>query len=127
MEVPSAPEGSYRLDGERIILSLPMVGSLTASGSAVRLVLEVGEGIPERLIVIRSGDGIYHALVDHCTHNDKELYYMHEGEMLRCHSGKSYFDIQGNVMEGPAEVPLRVFPIRQEADQLIIAMKSGGE
>jgi nitrite reductase/ring-hydroxylating ferredoxin subunit len=77
------------------------------------------------MIVIRSGDGIFHTLVDHCTHNEKELYYLQDEEMLRCHSGKSYFDIQGNVMKGPARKSLGVFPTWQEDDQLIIAMKSG--
>jgi nitrite reductase/ring-hydroxylating ferredoxin subunit len=125
--VPLAPEGSYRLEGERIIFSPSAIASHATVGNAVKLVFGGDEEIVERLIVIHSEDGKYHAFVDHCTHNKKELYYLHEDKLLRCHSGRSYFDMEGNVMRGPAEKPLHVFPTWQVADRVIIEMKSGGE
>jgi nitrite reductase/ring-hydroxylating ferredoxin subunit len=124
--VPLAPEGSYRSEGGRVILLSSTLGSLAAEGSAVKLVFVDEEEIVERLIVIHSEDGKHHAFVDHCTHNMKELYYLREDKLLRCFSGKSYFDMEGNVMRGPAEKPLHGFPIWQEADRVIIEMKSGG-
>ena len=123
--VPWAPEESYRLEGEQVILSPSVFGSLTAASNAVKLVFGNNGEAVERVILIHSEDGKYHAFLDHCTHNKKELYYLHEDKLLRCHSGRSYFDMEGNVMKGPAEMPLRVFPTRQKADCVIIEMTSG--
>ena len=125
--VPLAPEGSYRLERGRVILSSSTLGSLAAAGNAVKLVFGGDEEKVERLVVIHSEDGKYHAFVDHCTHNKKELVYLHEEKLLRCYSGRSYFDMEGNVMKGPAEKPLHVLPTWQVADRVIIEMKSGGE
>ena len=125
--IPLAPEGSYRLEGGRVILSSSALGSLAAAGNAVRLVFGEDERAVDRLIVIHSEEGKYHAFVDHCTHSKKELYYLHEDKLLRCHSGRSYFDMKGNVMRGLAEKPLHVFPTWQVADRVIIEMKIGGE
>ena len=124
-QVPLATKGSYQLHGDQVTLSLPAVGFLSVVGGAVRLVIEEGEEIGERLIVIRSEDEKFHAFIDHCTHNEKELYYLPEENMLRCHSGRSCFDVEGNVVKGPAEKPLHVFPTCLEADRLMIEMRSG--
>jgi nitrite reductase/ring-hydroxylating ferredoxin subunit len=124
-QVPQAPKGSYQLNGDQVVLSLTAVDSLSVIGGAVRLVFGEGEEIVERLIVIRSENEKYQAFIDHCTHNDKELYYLRESKILRCHSGKSHFNMEGSVIKGPAEKPLHVFPTWQETDQLMIEMKSG--
>ena len=123
--VPWAPEESYRLEDERVILLTSVFNSLAAASNAVKLVFGNNGEAVDRLIVIHPEVGKYHAFLDHCTHNKKELYYLHEDELLRCHSGRSYFDMEGNVMRDPAEMPLRVFPTRHEADCVIIEYTGG--
>jgi Rieske Fe-S protein len=120
--VPHAPEGSYRWEGDGVIVSLIAANELGEVGAAVRLVLGQDEDSEERIIVVHSEEGIYKTFADHCTHNGKEVYYLHEEKLFRCHSGRSYFDLEGNVIKGPAECALHLFPTHRAGDELVIEM-----
>jgi nitrite reductase/ring-hydroxylating ferredoxin subunit len=123
--VPHVPEGSYRREGKKVIISLIAANVLQEVGTAVRLRLVGSEDSQQKIIIVRSGDDAYQAFADHCTHNGKELYYL-PGERIWCHSGKSQFDLEGNVIKGPVESGLFSYPLQREGDQLILEINSMG-
>jgi nitrite reductase/ring-hydroxylating ferredoxin subunit len=118
---PAAPEGSYRREGDKVIVTLSAAGTLAAVGGAVRLALHGGEVV---LIVVHSGDQVYHAFADRCTHNGKELDYIHEEQEIRCRSRKSRFDLAGALIRGPAMGGLVVYPLHRQEDELVIEVNS---
>ena len=101
-------------------MSLAAVNVLCEVGTDVRLTLGKNEDSGERIIVIHSEEDIHQAFVDHCTHNGKELYYLHEEKVLRCYSGKSHFNLKGQVIKGPTERGLQLFPTHRVGDELVI-------
>ena len=118
---PAAPEGSYRREGDQVIVALSAAGELAAVGSAVRLALDEGE---TRLIVVHAEEQVYRAFADRCTHNGKELDYVHERGEICCHSRKSRFDLAGSLVKGPAVSGLVAYPLHQRGDELVIAIAS---
>lgn len=114
---PAAPEGSYRREGDQVIVTLSAVGALATVGGAVRLALDGGEF---RLIVVHPEDQVYHAFADRCTHNGKELDYLREEGTIGCRSRKSRFDLAGSLIEGPALGGLTVYRVRQQEGELVI-------
>ena len=72
-------------------------------------------------LAIASVDGTWYAVEDRCTHagcpfsEDADL----EGSEIICNCHGSEFDIRtGEVKRGPAERPIRTFPVRVEGEQL---------
>jgi nitrite reductase/ring-hydroxylating ferredoxin subunit len=77
-------------------------------------------GEERNLIVVRPGDADYRAFADACTHNGKELDYLHGEGLLACCGRSSRFDLTGVVTHGPAEDPLLRYEVWQEGDELVI-------
>ena len=115
---PSAPEGSYRKDGDRVIVSLSEMGDLEEVGGAVKFSLDPEADSELKIIVVHSEGDTYRAFADRCTHSGRELNYLHQNGMLQCSSGKAQFDLEGNVLRGPAEDPLLTYALNPEADEL---------
>jgi cytochrome b6-f complex iron-sulfur subunit len=118
--IPPAPEGSYRRDGDRVVLSLTAAEQLNPVGGAVRLAVD-GDGAEElKMIIIHLEGEDFRAFADRCTHNGKELNYLAADRKLLCRSGKSHFDLEGNVLKGPAASALLAYPARREGDRLVL-------
>jgi nitrite reductase/ring-hydroxylating ferredoxin subunit len=120
--IPLAPEGSYRRDGDRVILSLKKAAPLTPVGGVVRCALEGDEEESAQLVVAHSAPETYQAFSNRCTHNGKALTYLPKDHKLQCRSRKAQFDLEGNVLRGPAKRALLAYPTRREGDQLVIAV-----
>ena len=63
-------------------------------------------------------DGTYTALLLRCTHADNQL--IPAGNGFKCTLHGSAFDNEGHVTNGPAERPLKKYPVQIESDQIII-------
>ena len=120
--IPLAPQGSYRREGNLVLVSLAAAGPLSPVGGAVRVTLAGGEDAELRMVVVHAGGELYRAFADRCTHNGKELDYLPEAQKLQCRSGRAQFDLDGKVLRGPAERALQVYPTRREGDQLLITV-----
>lgn len=116
---PPAPEGSYWIRDGKVTMSLPQVEMLAPVGGAVKLALNAG-GLDRKIIIVHSADAEYRAFTDSCTHNGKELNYLHEEGRLACCGRSSQFDLDGNVLRGPAETPLRQYSLWQTGEELVI-------
>ncbi len=117
---PSAPAGSYRVQDGRVYLALSELGTLLGVGGAVKLTAGNANGEERKLIVVRPGEADYRAFADACTHNGKELDYLHGDGLLACCGRSSRFDLAGGVIHGPAEEPLSSFEVRLEGAELVI-------
>ena len=115
-----APEGSYRRQEDKIIVSLSEIDALREVGGAVKFTLNAKDGSELKIIVLHSGPDEYRAFADHCTHNGKELNYLHDESMLACCGLGSEFDLEGNVLEGPAEDALVAYSLRKAGEELVI-------
>ena len=118
--VALAPEGSYRWDGDRVILALSAVDQLTPVGGAIRFSLAGDRDKGVKVVVVHSAQGTFRAFANRCTHNGKELDYLPEDRKLQCRSGKAQFNLDGDVLRGPAQGALLVYPTHREGNQLVI-------
>ncbi|WP_423128517.1 ubiquinol-cytochrome c reductase iron-sulfur subunit [Gaoshiqia sp. Z1-71] len=73
------------------------------------------------LCVYRFSENEYSALWMRCTHQGTELQVF--GDKLQCPAHGSEFSTKGQVQNGPADQPLRTFPVTKVNDQLIISLK----
>ena len=119
-DTPSAPEGSYRREGDGVIVALSEVDDLKAIGGAVKFTLYDEDDSELKVIVVHSGDEDYQAFADWCTHKGKELNYLHEEGKLACSGLGSQFDLAGNVVTGPAKDALLRYRLRREGEELVI-------
>ena len=118
-DTPAAPSGSYRIEDGRVTVALSQAEALAPLGGSVKLAVRVG-GSERKIIVVHSADEEYRAFADSCTHNGKELNYLHEDGKLACCGRSSQFDLDGNVLKGPADAALLRYSLRQVAEELVI-------
>ena len=74
------------------------------------------------ICVFRLGESEYSALWMRCTHQGSELRVF--GDTLQCPAHGSEFDKYGGLLNGPANKPLRTFPVKIENNQLLISLKA---
>ena len=73
------------------------------------------------ICVYRFDDNHYEALLMKCTHQGTELQVF--GDKLQCPAHGSEFNHYGKVQNGPANTPLRTFPITITSTELKISLK----
>lgn len=124
--IPLIPENNYSRNGDQIILSLTNVSLLQCVGSFGRIVVDDNSEDSLKIIILHLEEGMYRAFANHCTHRGKEVDHIQELNQLQCTSGHSRYDMKGNVLEGNAETPLRIFPTSLEGDELVINLNTSG-
>jgi nitrite reductase/ring-hydroxylating ferredoxin subunit len=98
-------------------VQLPIAGFANQSMQIVR-----PEGWIYDIAVRKSNDGLFEALFLQCTHQKNQV--IPEGNGFICPLHGSRYNPDGQVKKGPAEMPLKKFPIHEESGQLIIELKS---
>ncbi|MFO1433721.1 MAG: non-heme iron oxygenase ferredoxin subunit [Candidatus Competibacteraceae bacterium] len=75
-----------------------------------------------RRILLANVDGRFYATDDTCTHEDASLSLgALKGEWVKCPLHGSRFNVRtGEVMEEPAEEPLKTYPVRIEGDTILV-------
>jgi nitrite reductase/ring-hydroxylating ferredoxin subunit len=105
-------------------LLIPLEDFVDRSGTEIQYrqyVIASNEILKFPVCVYRFSDTEYKALWPMCTHQGSELQVF--GDSLICPAHGSEFDSAGNVLSGPAEEPLRVFPVIIDGDYLKISLK----
>jgi Rieske Fe-S protein len=121
-DTPSAPADSYRVQDGRVYVTLSEVETLLGVGGAVKLTLEGINGSERKVIIVRPGEADYRGFANACTHNGKELNYLHAEGLLACCGRSSRFDLAGNVIKGPAEDSLLSYRVWQEGGDLVVGI-----
>ena len=87
--------------------------------SSADALLVRADGMPG-VLSVRRVNGSYTALLALCTHRNCEVVAQPAGYDCFCHG--SSFDLQGAVLQGPADRPLVRFPVRKTAAGLDIQL-----
>jgi nitrite reductase/ring-hydroxylating ferredoxin subunit len=121
--VPEAPDGSFEKNGNQVVLKLDKIPELKNAGGNIKFSIPRSPDKPLKLLVARMGDGRYLAVQNRCTHGKRELEYILEKDMIECVSfSHSKYNLQGEVINGPAPEPLTLYEAVQEQDSLIITL-----
>lgn len=77
-----------------------------------------------RRLLLANVDGRFCAADDTCTHEDASLSAgVLKGDLVRCPLHGSRFNVRtGEVLEEPAELDLRTYPVRVEGDRVLVAV-----
>lgn len=76
------------------------------------------DNLPYDLFLIKQGQSKYRAMLMQCTHQDVGLSANNNG--LYCPSHGSRFNLNGEVLEGPALKPLKNFPVKVQNNKIVI-------
>jgi cytochrome b6-f complex iron-sulfur subunit len=74
------------------------------------------------ILIIHSEEGRYLALSAKCTHLGGPLQYQHPQKNIYCGWHHSEFDLEGQVIKGPAKRPLTQYRVEKQGD--IIRIKN---
>lgn len=108
-----------QLSGSDMIIPLSSFQVAKDNATSFRkYVIAHNEKLQYPICIYRISATEYQALLMKCTHQGTELQVF--GERLQCPAHGSEFSISGAVQNGPAESPLRTFPIKIENETLKI-------
>lgn len=80
------------------------------------------EKVPE-IIIVHPEKNKYVVLSRFCTHGGQALSYVRQRGLLQCNSyNHSIFDLNGDVVKGPAPRPLKSYHAQLIEDKLVIAV-----
>ena len=117
------PDVAIQLDGNLLTIMLEAANGLTAIGGKGKLSVAKTNGNDEelKLIVVHPKKDVYKVFADKCTHGGRELNYKNNEKQLICSSfGHSRYDLNGEVVDGPAPNRLKEFQATIKDKQLII-------
>jgi nitrite reductase/ring-hydroxylating ferredoxin subunit len=89
-----------------------------SSGNYRRHLIVNAEGLKFPVVLYRLSDTEYSALLLQCSHQEMELNV--NGDMLSCPAHGSEFNNKGAVLQGPAERPLKKFPVTTDNENIYI-------
>lgn len=96
----------------------------TALDATGRALVEVPE-LDLPIFVRRVPGGTAVALSTRCSHRGCEVEPFADRLICPCHG--SEYNLEGTVLQGPAELPLDRFPVRELSDRLVIALPPRGQ
>ncbi len=111
-----APLPVYEADISGSIISVPRAIFEREDFQLVR-----AGGLDFDIGVRKQTDGTYLALLLRCTHASNRL--ATSGNLYTCTLHGSKYDLDGNVVQGPAQDPLRVFPTSLTETHIIISIE----
>lgn len=113
--------GCWRMEAGQILLDRTRAPELGGPGGALRL---EGRGLAVPVLVLHAADGRIHAYTNRCTHGGRRLDPLDGGRRVRCCSiGKSTYDLDGELVAGPAKGALATHPVEETDTELRITVK----
>lgn len=111
---------SVPIDGDSLVVSSQSFASPSDPSKNVRYVVVHNDQLEYPICLYRLSDSDYKALLMRCTHQGTELQVF--GDRLQCPAHGSEFNNKGEVQNGPADKPLRTFPVTVSGDQIKIRL-----
>jgi len=97
-------------------MDVEISGSVIRFDTAIPELANAGDGVvlesfllENPILLIRGGDGNFSALSTECSHLGCTV--KKEPSLIRCPCHESAYDFEGRVLNGPAEIALRRYPV----------------
>lgn len=119
MGCSAAKTSNSSIDGDNLIVPVSDFGDEMKGFR--KFVIVANDLLRFPICVFRHAEGKYSALWMECSHMGAELQVF--GDTLQCPAHGSEFNDSGLVRNGPADRPLRNFPIAIENDLIKISLK----
>jgi Rieske Fe-S protein len=117
---PELGKESYFINKDSIVIDLAKAEPLNEPGFASVIVN------PEKniqMIIVRIGETEYAALHRLCTHGGQAISYNSKRNILQCNNyNHSIFDLDGQVIKGPAIEPLKKYETKLDCNKLIVIL-----
>ncbi len=121
--IREAPEKSYRIEGDKLIIDTYLNKVLTSDGGAIKLKLDY-KGRKMKILVFRKDANTYMAFENRCSHGGMALKYKPELDEIHCTSlGHSVYDMEGEVLKGPAPSAIQKYELQKDDHLLIITLQ----
>jgi nitrite reductase/ring-hydroxylating ferredoxin subunit len=116
------PQEYFHFSDHKLTIDLTGCDCLKPVGGAGKLSIEADEKI--KILIVHYEQGEFKVFSDSCTHGGRELNYNHKEAILQCSSfGHSTFRFNdGNVIKGPAEASLKIYPAEKEDNRLVVML-----
>ena len=108
---------AYFIEDNMVCVMLGQVPELSCEGSSAAI---VNDSRQIYLTIARTAADNYVAASSQCTHRNKPLVYDHESRLFRCASRKSAYKLDGSIVKGPVEMPLKTYRTHLQNGHLII-------
>lgn len=103
------------------MLRLDEADSSVLLGSQTSL-LVAAKGGDEKILVVRSADGNLFAVSSVCTHKGCDVGYDKKLDHLRCPCHESQYGLDGEIIKGPAQKPLKRYGVSTENGRVVITL-----
>ncbi|MBK6831131.1 MAG: Rieske (2Fe-2S) protein [Flavobacteriales bacterium] len=113
VSMESCASGSKMLAVENGMLTVPM--DTMGNGNTA---IVSGQGLANKLMIVKRADGTYTALELLCPHKQGPLKEVTGG--LECDWHHSRFDLEGKVLGGPAKQDLKTYPVGSDGKNLLV-------
>ena len=101
------PKDAYTIVNNYVDVELAKVPDLSSVGGSATI---EDSDLDNYLLIVRASQDDYVIVSSECTHRGKALGYDHENSRFQCSSlGSSKFKLDGTIIEGPTEKPLKVY------------------
>lgn len=116
---PLSPD-LWGVEGDKVRVKLSQMPQPLPRGGGVYL---KEQGLRRPVLVVRTDDDQYLAFENRCTHAGRKVDPVAGEARLRCCSlSHSVFDLDGNVVKGPAKNPLKKYAVEQTEGDLVISL-----
>jgi Rieske Fe-S protein len=117
---PELGKESYFISENNIVIDLAKAEPLKEPGYAV-VIINPDKNI--QIIIVRTEETEYAALHRLCTHGGQAISYNSERNILQCNNyNHSIFDLDGQVVKGPAINPLKKYETKLESNKLVVLL-----
>lgn len=119
-DTPDLEPESLTVGQDSLAIDLKKAVSLHNVGDAAWITCE-DKGL--KLIIVRAARKQYFVLSRLCTHGGQTVSYNHRRRLLQCNNfNHSHFALSGEVVKGPAETPLKSYPVRLADDRFVVVL-----
>ena len=110
---PVPPGSGVDVDGSTVTIDLTEQPGLTQAGGWMLIA-------QAQVLVVNTGNNAFNALTSVCTHSACDRNWTFASNVFTCTCHSSRFDVEGNVLSGPASRPLRAYATSLDGDILTI-------
>jgi Rieske Fe-S protein len=103
------------LFGKKLSIDLNTVPKLKAIGGQITIKL-----LHEDVLLIRDSEKTIRVFNAHCTHKSCIVKYIEKDNRIECPCHGSQYDLNGNVLKGPAPKSLQAHSVEFDGNQIIV-------